>query len=73
MNEYSNRKRFHSVNLQAVTDPDLLIIDAFCGYPGRVHSARVLRNSPLYQTVIANEEEFFQAIVTFSVTVHTHY
>ena len=58
-NEYINRKRFHSVNLQAVTDPDLLITDAFCGYPGRVHDPRVFRNSPLYQAVIANEEEFF--------------
>ena len=59
MNTLTERKRFHSVNLQAVTDPDLLITDAFCGYPGRVHDARVFRNSPLYQAVIANEEEFF--------------
>ena len=41
-NDYVNRKFFHSVQLQVVCDADLLCIDAFCGFPGRTHDARVL-------------------------------
>ena len=52
-NDYVNRKKFHSIVLQVVCDSELLITDAFCGYPGRVHDARVSRNGPLlvFQTI----------------------
>ncbi|RXN16489.1 nuclease HARBI1 [Labeo rohita] len=45
---YFNRKLFHSVQLQAITDHKGKFIDIFVGYPGSVHDARVLKNSPVY-------------------------
>jgi hypothetical protein len=45
---YVNRKKVHSVVLQAVCNETMRITDCFAGYPGSVHDARVLRNSPLY-------------------------
>jgi hypothetical protein len=47
--QYVNRKKFHSVQLQGVCDADRFFTDVYCAYPGSVHDARVLRNSPLYQ------------------------
>lgn len=47
--QYVNRKKFHSLQLQGVCDPDRFFTDVYCAYPGSVHDARVLRNSPLYQ------------------------
>ncbi|KAL1250592.1 hypothetical protein QQF64_018388 [Cirrhinus molitorella] len=45
---YFNRKLFHSVQLQAITDHKGKFLDIFVGYPGSVHDARVLKNSPVY-------------------------
>ena len=45
---YVNRKGWHSVNLQAVCSHDLKFIDCYTGWPGSVHDARVLRNSPVF-------------------------
>ncbi|XP_067247319.1 putative nuclease HARBI1 [Chanodichthys erythropterus] len=45
---YYNRKLFHSIQLQAITDHRGKFLDVFVGYPGSVHDARVLRNSPVY-------------------------
>ena len=47
--QYVNRKKFHSIQLQGVCDADQFFTDVYCAYPGSVHDARVLRNSPLYQ------------------------
>ncbi len=47
--QYVNRKKFHSVQLQGVCDADQFFTDVYCAYPGSVHDARVLRHSPLYQ------------------------
>ena len=44
---YVNRKGFHSIILQAVCDHECLFTDVYAGWPGRVHDARVFRNSPL--------------------------
>ncbi len=44
---YLNRKLFHSIQLQAITDHRGEFIDIFVGYPGSVHDASVLRNSPV--------------------------
>ncbi|XP_055084002.1 putative nuclease HARBI1 [Periophthalmus magnuspinnatus] len=46
---YRNRKLFPSIILQAVCDHQGHFIDTYVGWPGSVHDARVLRNSPLYQ------------------------
>ncbi|XP_067283966.1 putative nuclease HARBI1 [Pseudorasbora parva] len=45
---YFKRKLFHSIQLQAITDHCGKFLDVFVGYPGSVHDARVLRNSPVY-------------------------
>lgn len=52
---YINRKKYHSMNVQAVVQEDRQIIDLFAGYPGSVHDSRVLRNSPLYSSFRADD------------------
>ncbi|PJE77616.1 hypothetical protein CI610_03459 [invertebrate metagenome] len=47
--DYLNRKRYHSVVLQAVCREDMRFTDIYAGWPGRVHHARIFRNSPLFQ------------------------
>uniref|UniRef100_A0A8C9ZC86 DDE Tnp4 domain-containing protein n=1 Tax=Sander lucioperca TaxID=283035 RepID=A0A8C9ZC86_SANLU len=46
--DYNNRKLFPSVVLQAVCDHQGRFMDIFLGYPGSVHDARILKNSPIY-------------------------
>lgn len=48
-NSYYNRKKFHSIILQAVCKNDLQFIDINVGWPGRVHDAKVLKNSALWE------------------------
>lgn len=48
-NDYINRKGFPSVQLQLVVDDTLMINDAYVGWPGSTHDARVLRNSSFYE------------------------
>ena len=55
--QYVNRKKFHSIQLQGLCDADRFFTDVYCAYPGSVHDARVLRNSPLYQDA-ENSESF---------------
>ncbi|XP_038067665.1 protein ANTAGONIST OF LIKE HETEROCHROMATIN PROTEIN 1-like [Patiria miniata] len=43
--DYINRKKFPSVQLQVVVDDELLITDTNVGWPGSAHDARVFRNS----------------------------
>ena len=57
--EYINRKRFHSIVLQVVGDSDLIITNAFYGYPGRTHDAKILRNSPLFDEISNNRDFYF--------------
>lgn len=51
---YYNRKKFHSVILQAVSDNRLLFLDIFVGWPGSSHDARVFKNSPLFLEIAEN-------------------
>ncbi|XP_077986244.1 uncharacterized protein LOC144440735 [Glandiceps talaboti] len=53
--DYYNRKCFHSVVLQAVVDHQYRFMDINVGWPGRVHDARILANSTLYQRGNAGE------------------
>ncbi|XP_018313213.1 putative nuclease HARBI1 isoform X2 [Mycetomoellerius zeteki] len=48
---YYNRKRFHSIILQGVCDHRGKFIDCFIGLPGRMHDARVFRQSPLFENM----------------------
>ncbi|KAJ8962283.1 hypothetical protein NQ318_018262 [Aromia moschata] len=52
--DFFNRKDIHSIILQAVCDDNLLFTDIFVGMPGRLHDARVFRNSPIYQRLVDN-------------------
>ena len=38
---------------------DMQFTDAFCGYRGSVHDARVFRNSPFFQDAEANPDNLF--------------
>ncbi|XP_024874056.1 protein ANTAGONIST OF LIKE HETEROCHROMATIN PROTEIN 1-like [Temnothorax curvispinosus] len=54
-NDYFNRKQFHSIILQGVCDHSARFIDVFIGMPGRMHDARVFRNSRLFQMLTDRE------------------
>ncbi|KAF2894582.1 hypothetical protein ILUMI_11592 [Ignelater luminosus] len=45
--DYYNRKQFHSIILQGICDHRKVFLNIHVGMPGRVHDARVLRNSPI--------------------------
>lgn len=47
--DYYNPKDYYSIVLQAVVREDLRFTNIFAGFPGKVHDARVLRQSPLFQ------------------------
>ena len=47
--DYFNRKGYYSVILQAVCREDRRITDVYCGWTGKVHDARVFRNSDLFE------------------------
>ena len=49
--DYSNRKSFYSVNMQAIADTDLKFLDVSVGYPGSIHDSRVFSLSPIYQAM----------------------
>jgi len=46
--DYVNRKGFHAIILQALVDANYLFLDICVGWPGKVHDARLFRNSSLY-------------------------
>ncbi|KAL3183242.1 hypothetical protein MRX96_034291 [Rhipicephalus microplus] len=47
--DYYNRKKFHSIILQAVCDADMVFPDVFVGFPDRAHEAKVLEESFLFE------------------------
>lgn len=51
---YINRKGYPSLLLQGVVDHEKKFIDIFCGEPGSIHDARLLRKSALYQKNFEN-------------------
>lgn len=48
LKDYVNRKKFHSIILQALVDSQYLFWDICVGWPGKVHDSRVFKNSPLF-------------------------
>lgn len=47
--DYFNRKGWYSIILQALVDCHYCFTDIYVGWPGRVHDARVFKNSPLLE------------------------
>ncbi|XP_044577774.1 protein ANTAGONIST OF LIKE HETEROCHROMATIN PROTEIN 1-like isoform X2 [Cotesia glomerata] len=58
-NDFFNRKKYCSINLQAVVDSRTRFTNVYCGEPGSLHDARVFRRSSLYHSAIENEEILF--------------
>jgi len=58
-NDYYNRKKYFSINLQAVVDSEMRFTNVYCGEPGSLHDARVLRRSFLYNAANENKEMLF--------------
>ena len=46
--DYFNRKKFHSIVLQALVNYEYKFMDIYVGWSGSVHDARVLSNSSLF-------------------------
>ncbi|XP_036140521.1 protein ANTAGONIST OF LIKE HETEROCHROMATIN PROTEIN 1-like isoform X2 [Monomorium pharaonis] len=57
--DYCNRKKYFSINLQAVVDADMKFTNIYCGQPGSLHDARVLRKSVLYNSANEHREVIF--------------
>lgn len=53
---YINRKGYHSLLIQGVVDNNKKFIDVFCGEPGSLHDARLLRRSAIYAKILENPE-----------------
>ncbi|KAL3698751.1 hypothetical protein R1sor_012827 [Riccia sorocarpa] len=53
--DYVNRKKWHSIVLQAVVDFQGCILDCFVGMPGVANDQRVLRNSGFFRRVSRGE------------------
>ena len=47
------------MQLQVVRDNDMKFTDVYCGWPGAVHGARVLRNSPLFHDAEGRTDDLF--------------
>ncbi|KAI8516593.1 hypothetical protein Bbelb_051740 [Branchiostoma belcheri] len=47
--DFYNRKGWYSMVLQGIVDYRYRFIDVYTGWPGSVHDARVLRNSPVFR------------------------
>lgn len=56
--DYYNRKKYHSILMQAICTSDKRIIDVHIGEPGSMHDSRMLRRSPIY-TIAQADPDFF--------------
>ncbi|KAH8026777.1 hypothetical protein HPB51_024326 [Rhipicephalus microplus] len=54
--DYYNRKKFHSIILQAVCDADMVFPDVFVGFPDRAHDAKVLEESFLFEEAASRSD-----------------
>lgn len=51
---YINRKGYASLLLQGIVDHKKKFIDVFCGEPGSIHDARLLRKSTIYASILSD-------------------
>lgn len=52
--EFVNRKGFHSINVQLVTNGKLLIVDCVAKWPGSTHDSRILSESQIHNLFETN-------------------
>lgn len=57
--DYCNRKKSYSIILQAVVTSNMRFTNIYCGEPGSLHDARVLRRSSLYWESENNKDRIF--------------
>jgi len=57
--DYCDRKKCFFIILQAVVTSNMIFTNVYCGEPGSLHDARVLRRSNLYQESQNNKEQLF--------------
>ena len=57
--DYMNRKGYFSILLQGICDDEGKLIDYFIGPPGRLHDARMLKESDFFQDWQAKMENYF--------------
>ena len=55
-----NRKKYHIIILQGVSDATFKFRNVYIGWPGSTHNSRVLRNSPLFQSAEGDYHTFFR-------------
>ncbi|KAK5648074.1 hypothetical protein RI129_002966 [Pyrocoelia pectoralis] len=60
---YVNRKGYHSLLLQVIVGPNKKFLDVYCGEPGSMHDARLLRKSNIYKTIHDNPNVIGDKIV----------
>ncbi|KAK5648191.1 hypothetical protein RI129_003083 [Pyrocoelia pectoralis] len=53
---YINRKGYHSLLIQGIVDHSKRFIDVFCGEPGSMHDARLLRKSAIFKKISQNPD-----------------
>jgi hypothetical protein len=51
--DYYDHSSNHSYNVQVIVDSKGQVLSAFCGSPGSLHDARVLRNSGFHRRLLA--------------------
>lgn len=59
--DYFNKKQYYSLSLQAIVDADKKFIDVYCGEPGSLHDARVLKRSQFYRNVFNDRNNMFHS------------
>lgn len=55
---YVNRKCFHGITLQAISDTSLRFFHCFAGYPSSVSDIRIFKNSDIHQKIIDHPNNF---------------
>ena len=60
---FYNYKQFHSVKLQVVAREDLIIIDAFAGWPGRAHDSVTFKGSAVCKELYARTDGYRYLII----------
>ena len=69
--DYINRKGHYSILLQGTCDHNGNFRDIYVGPAGRVHDARMLRCSPIFQqAILANSGSFLETVLTLAATFH---